>query len=194
MGLRQNRMSQTSTLEIGRNHPILEILRYQDLLIMLTWRDIRIKYKQSVMGFMWAIFMPMLIISAGVLVKFAFAKLGQNEVGWHEITSVSVKSLPWALFVSSIRFSTNCLIGNKNLVTKIYFPKIIFPMASILSQLFDFCLASIVLIIVFTVARVGVSVYLLWVPVLLLTLLVFIAGLGILLSALNLFFSAPSSV
>src|SRR3972149_1013625 len=127
---------------------IKELIQYRHLLYMMTWRDIKIKYKQSVMGFMWAIFMPVLIVSAGVFIKAAFAKFSGQPLKMTDIATVTLKALPWSLFVSSLRFSVNSLVNNKNLVTKIYFPKIIFPLASILSQLFDFMIASSVLIII----------------------------------------------
>ena len=107
-----------------------ELAQYRDLLYMLTWRDIRIKYKQSIMGFMWAIFMPLLIVSAGVLVRYAFSRLSGVPLAWKDIAEVSVKAVPWAFFVSSIRFSTLSLIANTNLVTKIYFPRELFPLAA----------------------------------------------------------------
>ena len=105
-----------------------------------------------------------------------------------QIASVSVKAVPWAFFVSSIRFATNSLTGNSNLVTKIYFPKEIFPLSAVLSQLFDFMIASLILTIFLAVAGVGWSVYLLWVFPLMLALVLLSVALGIFLAAANLFF------
>jgi ABC-type polysaccharide/polyol phosphate export permease len=165
-----------------------EIKKYRDLLYMITWREIKIKYKQSVMGFMWAIFMPILIICAGIFVKFAMSKLSGKPFTLSEVSSVSVKALPWSFFISCIRFATNSLTTNVNLITKIYFPRELFPISAVLSQLFDFMIASSVLIIILTVAQVGASIYLLWVPALLVVLIVFATALGIFLSAANLFY------
>jgi len=162
--------------------------KYYDLLYMLTRRDIVIKYKQSIMGFMWSIFMPMLIVSAGMLVRYAFSRLSGVPITMKDIAAVSVKAIPWAFFVASIRFATVSLISNANLVTKIYFPRKLFPIAAILSQFFDFVVASVTLAFILGIVRVGVSVQLLWVPVLVSLLFVFVLGLGILLSALALFF------
>jgi len=167
---------------------IRSVQQHRDLLFMITWRDIRIKYKQSIMGFMWAIFMPMIIVAAGMMIKFAFSYISKVPLVKADIIMVSVKSLPWAFFVSSIRFSSNSLTSNANLVTKIYFPRIIFPVSAVFSQLVDFLIASTVLIIILAFLGVGVSMQLFWVPVLM-TILAFIAmGMGILLSAANLFF------
>lgn len=164
------------------------IRKYHDLLFMLTWRDIKIKYKQSVMGFMWAIFMPMLIVSAGILVRYAMSKISGEPVAIKDIASLTVKAVPWAFFVSGIRFSTMSLIANSNLVTKIYFPRELFPIAATLSQFFDLLVASVAIFAVLSFAQIGVSFQLLWIPVLLVLLFVLVLGFGILLSALALFF------
>lgn len=167
---------------------IKHMVNYRDLLFMLTWRDIAIKYKQSVMGFMWAMLMPMLIVLAGLLVRYAFSKLSGQPVTIEDIAAVSVKAIPWAFFVASIRFSTNSLISNANLVTKIYFPRELFPISAVLSQLFDLIVASVILAIVLSLARIGISLQLLWVPLLLILLTTLALGIGILLSACALFF------
>ena len=167
---------------------VSEFLQYRDLLYMLTWRDIRIRYKQSVMGFFWAILMPTIIVAAGVLVRFAFSMSSGRSVSFTDIASISLKALPWAFFVSSIKFATNSLVGNHNLVTKIYFPREVFPLAAVLAGLFDFTIASGVIILILVLAKVGISIYLLWLPALLLLLILFTAGLGMFLSCGNLFF------
>jgi len=167
---------------------INELIQYRHLLFMLAWRDIKIKYKQSIMGFMWAIFMPMMIVAAGVLVKKAFSIISGTPMELGQIASVSVKAIPWAFFVSSLRFSTNSLTGNMNLVTKIYFPREVFPISAILANLFDFVVASVVLIVILSIARIGMSIYLFWVPFLILFLILLTIGMGMLLSCANLFF------
>ena len=167
---------------------VSDLVQYRDLLYMLTWRDIKIRYKQSIMGFFWAILMPTLIVGAGILVRFAFSMTSGHSLNLDDIASVSLKSLPWAFFLSATKFSTNSLTGNSNLVTKIYFPREVFPIAAVLASLFDFAIASGVIIVVLVLARVGVSVYLLWFPVLLLLLILFTAALGMFLSCANLFF------
>lgn len=165
-----------------------ELMKYRELLYMIAWRDIRIKYKQSIMGFMWAILMPIIIISAGILVKYAFSLLSKETFTFTKVATISVKAIPWAFFISSIRFSTNSLIGNNNLVTKIYFPREIFPIASVISQLFDFMIASMLLIVILAVSGVGSSIYLFFVPLFLVILILLVTSMGIFLSAASLFF------
>lgn len=167
---------------------VLELIQYRHLLMMLTWRDIRIRYKQSVMGFMWAIFMPLLIVAAGIIVKKGISIISGKPLELSDLASITVKALPWSFFIGTIKFSTGSLISNRNLVTKIFFPREVFPLASVLANLFDFGIASMALIVVLGFMGVGISVYLLWVPVLLLFLILFSAGLGMLLSCANLFF------
>ena len=165
-----------------------ELYKYRELLYMLAYRDIKVRYKQSVMGFLWAVLMPILIVMAGIVVRYAYTLASGKPLERADIVSVAVKSLPWAFLVSSIRFGCNSLIGNQNLVTKIYFPKEIFPMAAVMASLFDFFVASGALVILLVVIRTGWSAYLLWTPVLLLTMVVLATGIGMIVSAASLFF------
>jgi ABC-type polysaccharide/polyol phosphate export permease len=165
-----------------------ELYKYRELLYMLVYRDIKVRYKQSVMGFLWAILMPILIVMAGIVVRYAYARAAHGQLQTADIASVAVKSLPWAFLVSSIRFSCNSLIGNQSLVTKIYFPKEIFPVAAVVASLFDFFVASGALLVFLLVAQISWSAYLLWTPVLLLTMVLLATGIGMIVSAASLFF------
>jgi ABC-type polysaccharide/polyol phosphate export permease len=165
-----------------------EIIKYRDLLFMLTWRDIKIRYKQAMMGFMWAIFMPILATLAGLFVKKAIAMVSGRYLEMTDAVSIAVKVLPWTFFVSSIKFAVNSLVGNRELVTKIYFPREVFPLASTLACLFDFCVATVALSVLFIVFHIGIDIYILWLPILLIFLILFTTGLGLFLSAANLFY------
>lgn len=169
-------------------YPSDAVRQYKDILTMLTWRDIKVRYKQSIMGFAWAILMPILIIGSGLIVMVAFAAMSGKAISKLDVLSVAVKSVPWAFFVGSVRFATNSLIMNKELVSKIYFPREILPLASVLANLFDFAVAGAFLTLILAVLRVGISIYLLWLPLILILLLLFSAGLGIVLACANLFF------
>lgn len=167
---------------------LLELYKYRGLLYMITYRDIKVRYKQSVMGFMWAVLMPILIVMSGVVVRYAYALAAHTPLARADIASVAVKSLPWAFLVSSVRFACLSLLNNKELVTKIYFPKEIFPVAAVVASLFDLAVASVALVIFLTVFRVGVGIELLWVPVLLIIMVALAAGVGLVVSAASLFF------
>jgi lipopolysaccharide transport system permease protein len=165
-----------------------QLIERRDLLYMIAWREIKIRYKQSVMGFMWAILLPAVIIAAGIVVRYGMSIMSGKAITGQEIASITVKGLVWAFFAGAMRFSSTSLISNSNLVTKIYMPREIFPLASILSQLLDFGVASALLIIAFMVTGLGASWQLLWVPVLLTILIVLATGWALILSAACLFF------
>jgi ABC-type polysaccharide/polyol phosphate export permease len=165
-----------------------ELWRYRGLLYAVIDRDIKIKYKQSVMGFMWAILMPLVIVLVGVMVRYAYALAAGATVNVADVAGVAIRSVPWAFTVSGIRFATNCLISNSSLVTKIYFPKEIFPMAAVGSSLFDLCVAAVPLILLVAFSGIGANVHMLWVPAILVTLLLIVTGLAFLVSAASLFY------
>jgi lipopolysaccharide transport system permease protein len=165
-----------------------ELYKYRELLYTIAYRDIKVRYKQSIMGFLWAVLMPILIVLSGIVVRYAYAISAHKPLDTADIASVAVKSLPWAFLVSSIRFACLSLINNKDLVTKIYFPKEIFPLAATLASFFDFVVASGALIILLLVLRIGWSPYLAWTPALLLTMVLLAAGIGMIVSAASLYF------
>ncbi len=169
------------------NARLRNLIQYRDLLFILTWKEIRVRYKQSVMGFFWAILMPILIVLSGILVKQAYATFAGVAVRWTDIASVSVKALPWAFFSGSIRFATASLTGNSNLVTKIYFPREVLPLAFVLTHLFDFAVAALALTVFLTVAGVGVSIHLFWLPLILCLFVLFTAAACMFLACANLF-------
>ncbi len=159
-----------------------------DLLFMLTWREITIKYKQSLMGFFWAILMPCLIVAAGLLVRVGMSRMSGAPLEIEHIAGIMVKSLPWAFVVSALRFSSISLIANSNLVTRANCPRIVFPLASILSALFDLAIASLPLIVILAFLGTPLTLQLFWVLPLLALLAVLVAGLGIILATGNLFY------
>jgi ABC-type polysaccharide/polyol phosphate export permease len=155
---------------------------------MLTLRDIKIRYKQTVMGFLWAIFMPLLIVCAGLIIKKGFSIVSGKPLELSELFSVAIKSLPYSFFIGSIRFATTSLVGNANLVTKIYFPREVFPVAAVLANLFDFILASFFLVVILAITGFQIDYHVIWVPFLILSLILFTTALGMILSCANLFF------
>ena len=162
--------------------------QYRELLFTLTSRDIKIRYKQSVMGFFWAVLMPILIIGSGLVVMLAFSTISGKAVNKSDVFSIAIKAVPWAFFVGAVRFATNSLIVNKELVTKVYFPREILPLAAVLANLFDLTVAGAVLALAFAILQIGFSIQLLWAPLLLGLLVMLTTGLGLLLSCANLFF------
>jgi len=165
-----------------------ELYKYRELLYMITYRDIKVRYKQSIMGFLWAVLMPILIVMSGVVVRYAYALAAHTSLQSSDIAGVAIKSLPWAFLVSTIRFACMSLVNNKELVTKIYFPKEIFPIAAMLASLFDLLVASGALVFFLLILRIGLSRHLVWVPLLLLATMILAAGIAMIVSAASLFF------
>lgn len=165
-----------------------DLWTYRDLLYQITLRDIRIRYKQAVMGFGWAIFMPTLVVAAGLLIKMAMANVAGKPVLPSDIASLTVKALPWSFFVGAIGFAATSLLTNIALVTKVYLPREVFPVAATIAQAFDTSISAIVVAVALPFLGVPLTWALLWVPVLILLLFLFTTGVGLFLSCANLFF------
>lgn len=167
---------------------IKTLYKHRELVYMFAWRDIRIRYKQSIMGTLWAILIPMVIVGAGVLVQVVLSAYTGKPVSKEAIMQVLVKGIPWSLFLNGLRFGTNSLIGNGGLVTKIAFPKEVFPLSAVFASCYDYFIASIVASIILIALGITPTIYWLLSIPLLLVLISFTVGLSLLLSAANLFY------
>jgi ABC-type polysaccharide/polyol phosphate export permease len=161
---------------------------FRELLGQLARRDIAIRYKQAVMGFAWALFMPILIVLAGLIVRLALATVGGLEIDRASAGALALKGWTWAFFVGAIGFATASLTANIGLVTKIYFPREVLPMASVAAQAFDSAIAGIALAIALPFLGLQWTTQLLWLPVLLLLLAALTVAASLFLSCANLFF------
>lgn len=161
-----------------------ELWDYRELLYFLTWRDIKVRYKQTVLGVAWAIIQPFFTM---VVFSLFFGRLAQVPSDGIPYPIFSYAALlPWTFFANGLTQSSNSLVGSANLIRKVYFPRLVVPVSSVLSGLPDFALAFIILL--------GMMVYyglyptaasLLWLPLFLLLALVTSLGVGLWLSALN---------
>lgn len=176
---------------------IKELYEYRDLLTALTYRDIRVKYKQAVMGIMWVFFMPLLAIGSGIVFRLAMAIFSGKDLELASVVGVMVKSVPWLLFAAIIGGASTSLISNIGLITKIYFPRQVVPVSGVLSALFDFAISftgltlMVIAIAIFAPAGsagVVISWNLLLLPLILFIMLCLATGLGLFLAAANLFF------
>ncbi len=167
---------------------VKEVWLFRGLLYQLTLRDIRIRYKQTVMGFAWALFMPALIVLSGMIVRLAMARLSGTPLETEALAGIAAKALPWAFFVGAINTANSSLIGNQNLVTKVYFPREVLPLASVLAQTFDTLVGTAALVLVLPFLGAPFSLALLWVPFLAAVLFLLTLAAGLFLSAANLFF------
>lgn len=167
-----------------------EVLSYRTLLWTLAWRDIRVRYKQSLLGILWAMFIP---VSMMLLFSFVFTRIVKVETDVPYPIFAYCGLLPWQFFSSATTAATNSLVANRSLVTKIYFPSEVFPLSSIVAALVDFLVGAIVLVgLMIYYAITSSPVTISWtvffvVPVIFVQLL-FTAGLSFLLAMSNLFF------
>ncbi|HEY2898402.1 MAG TPA: ABC transporter permease, partial [Gemmatimonadaceae bacterium] len=165
-----------------------ELWRFREMLYQLTLRDVRIRYKQAVIGFGWALLMPALVVLSGCLVRYAMTRKSGAPLDLAGIAAISVKALPWSFFVGTISFATQSLTGNLQLVSKVYFPRAVLPLAATLGQAFDAAIGALVLVLVLPFLDVHLSVALLWVPLLALLLFLLTVAASLFLSCANLFF------
>ncbi len=164
---------------------VRDIRSYHELLFQFVRRDISVRYRQAIMGFGWAVLLPLLTMGASLVLR-AVAFHGSADAP--PIAGLAVKAWAWGFVAGGLTFGSQSLLSNIQLVTKIYFPREVLPMAAILTQCFDgligFCVVLIALPILH--ARVGTAAF--WFPLLLLLLVALVLGLAFLLAAANVFF------
>jgi len=172
-----------------------ELFRYRQLLVSLTWRDVRVRYKQSILGFAWALLVPVCMMAVFTVVLGGH--VGPTIDGARPVPYplyVLSGLLPWMFFSSAINGCVNSLVANRNLVTKVYFPREVFPLSCIGSALVDLLLGATALVgLLAWYAANGtwgfqMSAALMFVPVLLVVQIALTAGLGMLLAMGNLFY------
>jgi len=171
-----------------------ELWRYRGLTYELMRRDIRVRYKQTALGFAWAVLMPMLVVLAGATVRYAMAYIGGQRVGIQDLAGIAIKAVPWSFFVGTMGFATASLVGQANLVTKIYFPREVLPLAATLAQAFDACIGIFTLLVAFALLDIRFGLAAVWAPPLALCAFFLTAGLALLVSCANLFFRDVKNV
>jgi lipopolysaccharide transport system permease protein len=160
-----------------------DLWHYRELLYTLIWRDIKIRYKQTVLGVAWVILQPVISTVIFTALFGILLRAPSNGVPYPVFALSGL--LPWTFFASSLNKSSNSLVLNANLITKIYFPRIIVPLASTLSGLLDFAISFVVLLIVMASYGVFPGLSILLLPVLILFAILTALGFGLWLSALN---------
>ena len=160
----------------------------RELLLQLALRDIRIRYKQAIMGFGWAILMPLLVVGAGIVVRLVIQRSSGLPIEPSSFGGMAAKGVCWSFFAGALGFATSSLVANVSLVTKIYFPREVLPLSSVAAQAFDSGIATIALAIVLPFLGMELSPALLWLPVLAVLLLALTSASALFLSCANLFF------
>lgn len=160
-----------------------DLWHYRDLLYILTMRDIKVRYKQTMLGAAWAIIQPLFTMLIFTLLFGRLAGMPSDDMPYPLFTFAGL--LPWTYFSNSITNSGNSLVGNSNLITKVYFPRMIIPMASVCSGLVDFAIAFGLLIILMIYYGVGFSLTFVMLPVLVILTTLLAVAIGMWMSALN---------
>ncbi len=162
---------------------LYELWEYRELLYFFVWRDIKVRYKQTVLGGAWAIIQPLFTMMVFSLFFGKLARMPSDGVPYPIFSYAAL--VPWTLFANGLSQSSNSLVGSANLITKVYFPRLTVPVATVVSGVVDFLLAFVVLLGMMLFYRIIPTVNMIWLPLFLLLALVTALGVGLWLSALN---------
>ncbi len=162
---------------------VKELWQYRDLLTTLAWRDVKLRYRQTALGVIWVVLQP--LIAAG-LFSFVFGKVAKlPSDGLPYFLFAYAGLLGWSAFSSTLTKSSGCLLQNAQLVSKVYFPRLVLPLSTVFSSLIDFCVALVMLAVMMLVMGLhpGIAVFLL--PAWLALILLLSVGLGLFAAALT---------
>lgn len=160
-----------------------DLWEYRELLYFLTWRDIKVRYKQTALGAAWAIIQPFFMM---VVFSLFFGKLGKMPSdGIPYPIFVYCALLPWQLFAHSLSESSNSLVANERLITKVYFPRLVVPISAVLGGVVDFLIAFVILLGMMAYYRITPTVAIVTLPLFLLLTVATALAVGLWLSALN---------
>ena len=160
-----------------------ELWRYRELVYFLTWRDVKVRYKQTVLGAAWAILQPFLTMLVFSLFFGRLARMPSEGVPYPIFTFAAL--VPWTFFANGLTQSSNSLVGSSNLITKVYFPRLAVPVATILSGVIDVLLAFLVLVAMMAYYHLTPPLQVIWLPVFVALALTASLGTGLWLSAMN---------
>jgi len=172
-------------IEAGRTEKqyFRDIWRYRELFLFLAWRDILVRYKQTVFGVLWAVLRPVLTMVVFTVVFGKIAKMSSGGVPYPILVYSAI--LPWQFFSSAFAEAGNSLVGNANLLTKVYFPRIIMPTSTIIVALVDFFISFAILLVLMVFYKFVPSWHILMLPVFILLAFLISMGAGLYITALN---------
>lgn len=160
-----------------------DLWKYRELIYFLTWREIKVRYKQTVLGFAWAIIQPFMMMIVFTLFFGTLAKVPSEGIPYPLFNYAAL--LPWTLFAEGITRSSMSMVQEANLVKKVYFPRLVMPLSGILSPLVDFAIAFTILIGMMFFYGYAPTVNVLWLPAFIILALLTALGVGLWLSAIN---------
>jgi len=162
---------------------LAELWEYRELLYFLIWRDVKVRYKQTVLGAAWAIIQPLSTMAVFTLFFGLLAKLPSNGLPYPVFYYSAL--LPWLYFAGALQEATNAMTGNRSVITRVYFPRLILPLASVLAPLVDFAVAFTLLIGMMLFYRLAPGPSILLLPAFLLLAMFTALAMGLWLAALN---------
>ncbi len=160
-----------------------EVWDFRELLYFLVWRDVKVRYKQTVIGAAWAIIQPFLTMVVFSLFFGRLARVPSDGIPYPIFSYAAL--VPWTFFANGLSQSSNSLVGSANLIKKVYFPRLVIPLSSVLGGIIDFTLAFGVLLGMMLFYGIVPTLNVLWLPLLLLLALITALGAGLWLSAMN---------
>jgi lipopolysaccharide transport system permease protein len=160
-----------------------EVWTYRELLYFFVWRDLKVRYKQTVIGVAWVVLQPLMSMGVFTLFFGRLAKLPSDGLPYPVFYFAALA--PWTYFSTALTTATNVVVENQRVITKVYFPRLILPLSSVMSGLVDFAIAFVVLLTLVLGYGLRPGLNALWLPVLLLLALATALGIGLWLSALN---------
>jgi lipopolysaccharide transport system permease protein len=173
-------------LEPGRSEKNYwtDLWRYRELFLILAWRDISVRYKQTIIGILWAIIRPLLTMVVFTVIFGRIAKLPSDGSAPYALL-VFAAMLPWSLFSNALSESSNSLISNANLIGKVYFPRLIIPAATLVTAFIDFLISFIILIGMMLYYQFAPGLHMLLLPLFIILALLASLGPGLWITALN---------
>ena len=163
--------------------PVGELWAYRELLYFLIWRDVKVRYKQTVIGAAWAIVQPLMTMVVFSVIFGAFAQIPSDGVPYPVFAFAAL--LPWQLFANAMSNAGNSLVGSQNLITKVYFPRLLVPLAAVLGGMVDFGIAFVILLALMAGFGVAPTAAIVTLPLFVLLALATALAVGLWLSALN---------
>lgn len=165
---------------------ISELIEYRDLFYFFTWRDLKVRYKQTILGIFWAILQPFITM---VIFSLFFGRLASMPSDGLPYPIFSYAALvPWTFFANGVTQASNSLVQNANMIKKIYFPRLIMPVSAVLGGLIDFALAFLVLLGMMLFYRIYPTINVIWLPLFMLLAIITAIGVSLWMSAMNVLF------
>lgn len=177
----------SNTILIEPNKPLIgywkEVWTYRELFAFLAWRDILVRYKQTVIGIAWSVLRPLITTVVLTIVFGKIAGLSSDGIPYPILVYSAI--LPWNFFANSLNDISNSLVGNAGLLTKVYFPRFVIPASTVVVNVVDTIIAFVILFAIFIWYRFIPGINIIFIPLFILIIIALVLGVGLWISALN---------